>query len=427
MWRAAIALALLLVFASAVAASAGRSPRRAAISGTISIGTMSAEQPAWTAVLANFHSAYPNVTVNLTSYANVNVEQAALTVQLQAGNGPDLVEGGVGPSVAQFAQAGYVANLSSAPWVKRIPPWTKALVSYKKKVYGWLLRTTGIVINYNKGLFQSLGLKIPTTFAQYLKLCSTIRQKAPTVTPLDVLGSVPTALAAIALGFAGSDVYAEHPNWNAERAANKVAFQSSAGWKEALQSIVDLKTAGCLGPDAAAASVPEVIGQIASGQAAMLQLNDEGPVFIKAVNPATNIGFFAPPAATAKGTYYSVFPIDTLMIDQATKEMPAALSYYNFMAQQKEANLFLTSLGEEAPTAYQGALNPKIGAKALDAAHKFAAPFATTGRILVAGSTEWPNTTVSNSLGASVQGLITGQTTVQAALKAMDDAWPLPN
>jgi hypothetical protein len=96
------------------------------------------------------------------------------------------------------------------------------------------------------------------------------------------------------------------------------------------------------------------------------------------------------------------------------------------MAREKQARLFARIIGEVDPFTIQQVLNPKIGVKALDAAHQYMAAHAASGKVAVSGHLLWRSTETFTSFGTTVQGLFTGQTTVDDVLRAADTAWSKP-
>jgi raffinose/stachyose/melibiose transport system substrate-binding protein len=298
------------------------------------------------------------------------------------------------------------------------------MVSVRGKTYGFLQRGTLVTVNYNRGLFRSMGLKVPTTFSELLKVCGTIREKAPNLTPMTLNGTIPDALGFNLIGFASSEVYGIDARWNAKREHNKVTFASSKGWRTALNRFVQMKNARCFAPDVAATTPQGAWAQMASGQAVMLFANEQSVGQIKALNAQADIGQFVPPGTTQKRTQLTVVPFQALSVNAKAKNPVAARAFVDYMASRPASVQFTKLLGEQPPYDYQRALNRKIGAKALDADHKFAAPFATAGKIQVAGNALWPTTNVFVAIQQGVQGMLTGQSTPAGILRNADAAWP---
>ena len=273
------------------------------------------------------------------------------------------------PSVLEFQAAGHLANLSSSPWVKRIPAFAKPLISVGGKPYGWMARVFTPSIVYNKDLFQNLGLTVPKTFAQFLNVCRTIKQKAPNLIPLSLAGSQFTSLGGNAVVFASSTVYGKDPNWNAKRQRGQTTFASTPGWHTALQRYVDMKNAGCFGPGVASDTAASTFQQFVPGNSVMFVANDGYFSVVRGLNPKIRIGQFVVPSDTQAGTYMSVFTSDTLVVNAHSHNLPAARAFVDFVARQKQNTLLAKVAGGMAAYDYAAVLNPKIGAKALDEDH----------------------------------------------------------
>jgi ABC-type glycerol-3-phosphate transport system substrate-binding protein len=162
-----LALAVLVgaVFALGVGSSEARPARSDQV--TISMLALSADEPGWSALIANFEHVYPNITVSITYGSNGAVGQEEAT-ELAAGDAPDLlnVNPGCGPlAVCVLAKAGDLAPMIKVPWAKRSLP----LVTSFEKLNGALYAFQPIVSLYgiftNDGLFARLGLKVPQTFS----------------------------------------------------------------------------------------------------------------------------------------------------------------------------------------------------------------------------------------------------------------------
>ncbi len=430
-WLAAVGLAAAAaVLASAVSASARSTADPKSLSGDITLATELTTNRAWPVLIANFNRVYPNVHVNWTGGVASAARPALLATQFQSGNAPDILLMGAGtanpPSVLGYAAGGYLADMSKAPWRKRIPAFSKPMVTLNGKVYGWNLRVVaGPSIAYNKDIFRQLGLTVPKTFSQFLATCRAIKRKDSSLIPMLIIGGNINALAAAPFGFASSYVYAKDPNWNGKRARGKVTFESTPGWHQSVQRFFDMRDAGCFSQGVAGDQIPAVVSQFASGKAAMMWFGDTGVSLALAINSNLHIGNFPPPADTAKSTYMTLFAGDTIVINKQSKNLPAARAFVDFLAREKQNRLFGKILGEENPYDYQKALNRKIGAKALDAAHRWTAPWATTGRIKVSGQANFPTSAPTVAMGAALQGMFTGQTkSVDDVLKAADAAWP---
>ena len=232
-----------------------------------------------------------------------------------------------------------------------------------------------------------------------------------------------STLAGNAAVFASSLVYAKDRSWNTQRAHGKTTFEGTPGWRAALQVYVDMKNADCFGPGVAEDTAASTLQQFSSGQSAMLTANDGYLAPVRALNPKLQFNQFVFPSTSSPSTtYMTLFPSDTLVVNAHSHDSAAADAFVAFVARPAETAKLNAILGNASPLEYARVLNPKIGAKALDANHRAFAPYVK--RIIFAGTATWASLAPLTAMGTAAQGLFTGQDTVDQVLQATDTAWP---
>ncbi len=351
-WLACAATLATLSLTTAVGASASRTPRPNSLSGTITFAAGSLSQRAYDVLIGNFERVHPQINVKAT-YIPANQFPALVDTQFQAGNAPDVVALVPGrlfaPSLLDLAHAGYLADLSSSPWAKRIPSFAKPLVTVGHKLYGWPLAVVLPSIIYNRQIFGQLGLTVPKTWAQFMNTCRTIKQRAPNVTPAVFGGATFASDGGLVAVFASSTVYAKDPTWNAKRLAHKATFQSTPGWRVAVQDMVDLKN-NCFGPSVASDTPQTILPKMVTGQAAMLFGSDGQIANVRALNPQLDVGLALAPGPTRATTYMTLVATDGVAVNKKASNISAARAFVDFLARQKQNSLFATVQGEVAPS-----------------------------------------------------------------------------
>ena len=172
---------VVIVSASLVVATAVAAPKRTQ-AGTITMAMNAQYKPGMDILIANFKRVYPDIDVAVSYVTAGAPYNSLIATQFAAGNGSDVLwslGARSGPTaVWPFAEAGHLADLSKAVWVKRMYPGTKWQLVYKKKVYAWDMGLSALaLINYNKTYFDDNRLKPPTTFSGLLSLCRTIASR----------------------------------------------------------------------------------------------------------------------------------------------------------------------------------------------------------------------------------------------------------
>lgn len=127
---------------------------------------------------AVFSKAHPDVTIDLEMIPNDSM--AVLRSRMASGQAPDIIQLQSYSAVFEFAQAGWLQDLTKEPVIAKVVPGTKNAVTYKGKVYALPMDVAGIGIIYNKDIFNKFALKPPATFNQLRTVCATLKKNKVT-------------------------------------------------------------------------------------------------------------------------------------------------------------------------------------------------------------------------------------------------------
>ncbi|MGM5068688.1 ABC transporter substrate-binding protein [Rhodococcus qingshengii] len=382
------------------------------------------EKPGMDAAIADFEEANPGVTVQ-PAYAAQSDRGPVLSTQIQAGSGPDIVGlvGGSGapPSVFQFAEGGKLSDLSSAPWAGDLPEFTKPAVTFEEKVSALPSLTYVVASIYNVTLFERLGLEVPQTFDQMVAACGAIRDNDPDLIPIAWPGTSPVYIIDAIMTAAMGEVYAQNPDWDAQRDRGEVKFQTTPGWKDAVEHIVRLREAECFGPSTASDTYQQSVAQVAGEQAAMLIGGDILLPVVRAANAEAQFGIFPLPGETEEKTHVLLDPAGNFALNESSQNADAARAFLDFLATPEQSDRFAASIGTVSRQDYARSSDPDVAREALGDDHALLAPYSS--RFVLNPSYTWPSSTIVSALADAGQGLFTGQLTADDVLKAADDAW----
>ena len=107
-----------------------------------------------------------------------------IKVKLDSGEAPDIicVDTPIGLASSLHMDQ-YCVELTNQEWVKRIEPTTLKAVSVEDKVYGITFPGAKMYFYlYNKDIFQSQGLSVPTTYAEFKEVCQKLQDAG--ITPI---------------------------------------------------------------------------------------------------------------------------------------------------------------------------------------------------------------------------------------------------
>jgi raffinose/stachyose/melibiose transport system substrate-binding protein len=129
-----------------------------------------------------FQAKYPNIKVDVLVIPDAQTTQT-LQTKLATGEPSDLIIYNKVSAENELTAMKNMVDLSGEAWVSHLKQ-PEILKSPDGKIYGFLLSisTGGMGVVYNKDIFAKYKLEAPKTYAEFLKVCDTL--KANKITPL---------------------------------------------------------------------------------------------------------------------------------------------------------------------------------------------------------------------------------------------------
>jgi raffinose/stachyose/melibiose transport system substrate-binding protein len=411
---AAVAALVGVIAVGTASPSAARHPQ----SGepvTITLVALSSARPGMDPVIAEFESAQDEVRVEATYYEPGDAYNAAVPTQFAGGNGSDIVMvlgGHASPySTTAFAQAGYLTDLSAEPWVDTMYEATKPLYEFEGGLYARDLGVAPLaLLSYDKAFFTENDLAVPTTFDELIALCGAINEAGRV--PIAWGGGNPAVNANNLATLAGRTVFAEDPDWLDARLNDETTFVDTPGWHQAVDDLQAMIDNECFSPGVGGAALTDMINQFATGQTAMMYTYGGLNGQVLEQTPDLDIGMFPPPGHTPDTTRVTVQASGGLGIWSESENPDAARAFLEFLSDPEVSASFTSANQLLSPAeATEGTL-PGIYAEL--------EPWFTAGDVVADITARWPNTQMNTLTGQSVQGMFTGQKTVDDVLADMD-------
>lgn len=367
-------------------------------------------------VIDAYMKAFPDRKIELHELATDGYAQAVRT-QLQAGNADDLIYATPGAgnpnALLPYAEAGYAEPLTGTAAESTIPESQKTQFYLDGKLYGQALDLTVVATVENRTAMEADGVEIPKTYSELLDLCKAVAKNGKSV--YVVAGGVPANAGLTTLNIAASRVYAENPDWNAQRAAGDVTFAGTDGWRQTLEAVVEMHDAGCFQPGVEGGDFAAITNGVGSGSSYSAFIPGGAAGLLKQNVPDATFTINAMPGVTADTTTIYASANNALFVNAASKNKAAAKAFLDWVAQPENAKAYAGFSGN-LPIG-------EISAADLPADYAPIADKLASGDFLPLPNSDWANGQVYDALGQGFQGLLTGQTTVDDVLKAMDDAW----
>jgi len=356
----------------------------------------------------------PDVKITINALPGETYPQTMRT-QLQAGNASDIFMSapgsGQGTSIITLAESGLIKPMGDTA-TELIPAGSESLFVVDGKTYGQALDIAFVGNNFN----TMPGVEYPKDLDSLLQTCKDLAADGQTL--FVVAGSVPANAGIMAQAIAATRVYAEDPTWDAKRIAGDTTFADSDGWHETLETIVELYDAGCFQPGVEGAGFDAITNGLTQGSAlAMFGPSGTATEINTAAQGHASFVVEAFPGVDADDKPFAIASSNyAYSVAASSKNTVAVEKFLDWMAEPEQAKEF---------SDHQGTL-PVSGIEDLDLDGTVYEPVED---ILKAGSfvplpnSTWPDAAVYDALGMGVQGLFTGQKTVDQVLADMDAAW----
>ncbi|WP_194396827.1 ABC transporter substrate-binding protein [Microbacterium atlanticum] len=340
-----------------------------------------------------------------------------VTTQLQAGNAADMMilAPGTGQpiSVVNLAEAGFLEPLNETS-AATIPAGTEAEYSFDGDIFAQPAALVPVGFIYNAPGGEEVGIdEYPTTYEDLLEACTTARDGGKTFTVL--AGGVPFNTGLFSMLVSATRVYAETPDWNEQRAAGDVTFADS-GWRDVLEDVIEMNDGGCF-QDGVAGGTFDSITQGIGGQTSLTAAVPGSAASSIAAGTGLDLNVQAFPPADG-GDPYTLASANYAWAVNASSDddvKASAQEFLDWLATPEESQAFADLSG----------FVPITGATA----DNLLPIYEPIGDLLENGdyaglpNATWPNPAVYDALGTGVQGLLTGQKTVDQVLEEMDAAW----
>lgn len=365
--------------------------------------------------LATMYAEEAGIDIEVVPYPS-DAYNTQVTTQLQAGNAADvmILAPGTGQpiSVISLAEAGFLEPLDETS-AGLLPVGSETQFQIDGETYAQPTSLTPVGMVYNVTAAEEAGIEYPESYSDLLEACTTARDSGKTFTVL--AGGIPFNTGLFSMLISATRVYAETPDWNEQRAAGDVTFADS-GWRDVLEDIVEMNDSGCFQDGAAGGTFDNITGGLGGGTALTAAVPGSAAASIStATGSDLNVQAFPPAsgqeAFTLTGANYA-WGVNASS-DDAVKA--SAQAFLDWAAEPENAQHFAEISGAVPITG--------IDEATLLPSYKPIGGLLASGSYTGVPNAAWPNPAVYDALGAGVQGLLTGQSSVDQILDSMDAAW----
>ncbi|WP_432883598.1 ABC transporter substrate-binding protein [Kribbella sp. CA-245084] len=398
-----------------LAACGGGGSSSSSSGGTLKVIGVGDQEAGLRKLLDTYKSSHSGFDFNL-SFAPADQVQTALRTQLGGGNAPDVhvvyPGNGSAMSMAQLAKAGLLADLSSQSWTQKIPDGFKGAFQSDGKTYIYSPGSSMLGAIYNKKAFATAGVEPPTTWSELLSVCEKLKAKG--IVPIALGAQTPWITQLIPYALVPGTVYAKTPDFDDKMLAGQASFADS-GWVDAMNKYLELQKKGFFNDNPNGTTYEQATSMVATGKAAMaVQVSAVLGAFRAASQTPDDLSMFPFPATdVAADNWIPAGVVVGIAISAKSKKTDQAKSFLDYCGQQENLNTWAEAVS----------CVPLYGDAKVDPALTLFLPALKANKAVPFMDQRWPNAEVQPTHFAVVQELLGGKTTVDAALKKMDEAY----
>jgi raffinose/stachyose/melibiose transport system substrate-binding protein len=286
---------------------------------TVLYGTGTANDTLFKALSDGFTAANPDIKLTLETQPTGTEGDNLTKTKLSTGEMADVFYYNSGSLFQALNPDTNLAPLTDQPWVDQLSAEMKTVVSTPNGTYGAPLGTTfaGGVL-YNKKVYDKLGLKVPTSWAEFDANNKKILADGK-VTPIEqTFGDTWTSQLFVLGDFA--NVAAQDPNWAADYTANKAKYSDQPAL-QAFKNQQQTHADGYYNKNFASAKFDDGVKAIATGTAAHYPMLTAvlSTVVQNYPENVDDVGFFPLPAQDAANTQMTLWLPNAIYIPKTTE------------------------------------------------------------------------------------------------------------
>lgn len=351
----------------------------------------------------------PDIDIEFEFVATDNFDNV-LNAQLQAGEGPDIIE--VGGQTKLLANAGYLYDLSGEEFISKYADSGLQAYTVDGKIYAEPLQSWYEGIFYNKKIFKDNHIEIPKTWDEFIEIHKTLKSKGIKAQTMGAQSYEPMMKQSIAL--ANNMFYSDEANKDFDESFNEGKGKVAEAWLPAVTEWYKIIEEGCLEEEMLGLSYDQALDEFATEKAAMWECGPWAVETILEKNPDIELGMFPIPGLDADKPGWLVGgPGSAWAVNAKSENIDAALEVLKLTATE-EAQQALVK--DNAGSSFVKGVEVDLGDIYADCAEAFEA-----GNVYAPWTAVWTNgNAVTEAYGKSLQEVLAGSKTVQEALQDAD-------
>jgi raffinose/stachyose/melibiose transport system substrate-binding protein len=351
----------------------------------------------------------PGIEIEFEFVSTDNFDNV-LNTQLQAGEGPDIIE--VGGQTKLLAKAGYLMELTDQTFVSNYVQSGILPYTVDGKVYATPLQSWYEGIFYNKKIFRDNGITIPKTWDEFIQIHKTLNEKGIKAQTMGAQSYEPMMKQSIAL--VNNEFYSKTESNGFDEKFNKGEMKLADAWLPAVKEWYKIIEEDCLTEDMLGLSYDQALDEFATEKAAMWECGPWAVETLQGKNPGLEFGMFPIPGTDPNEPGWLVGgPGSAFAINAKSEHTAEALKVLELTATEEAQQALIK---DNAGSSFVEGVEVDLGDIYTDCEEAF-----KKGHVYAPWTAVWVNgNAVTEGYGKSLQEVLAGSNTIEEALADAD-------
>jgi raffinose/stachyose/melibiose transport system substrate-binding protein len=305
-----------------------------------------------------FMQANPKIKIETETRPGGSEGDNIIKTRLSTGEMSDVFWYNSGSLLQALNPAQTLVDLTGDPVLANVQKDFLPVVSQAGKVYGVPSGTAmGGGILYNRKVYDKLGLKVPTTWAEFM--ANNDRIKAAGITPvISTFKDTWTSQLFVLGDF--YNVQAADPSFAQQYTANKAKFATTPAAQAGFDHLAEVHAKGYLNEGFGSATADQGLKMLVEGKGAHYPMLSAmlPPLVATMPQAATDVGFFGIPGTDPARNGATIWEPAGLYIPKTTKNLETAKKFLAFVASPAAAEAVNKVVQPAGPYRIQGAKLP---------------------------------------------------------------------
>ncbi|TCK64310.1 ABC transporter substrate-binding protein [Curtobacterium sp. PhB136] len=270
------------------------------------------------ALVAAFEKSNPDITVKVDTKPQGTDGDNLVKTRLSTGEMDDVFNYNSGSLLQALNPDNTLVDLSDQSWAKDVDKQFTSVVSTDKGMYGAPIGTSfGGGVMYNKKVYADLGLKIPTTWDEFISNSEKIKAAGKAAPIIQTYGDTWTSQLFVLADFA--NIAAQQSDWASQYTAHEESYAKQPAFA-GFQHLAAVQDKSLLNEDYASATQANGLKMLADGTGAQYPMLTNSISTLQQDSPdaVDDIGVFALPADDAADTRMTIWEPNGLYVPKTT-------------------------------------------------------------------------------------------------------------